>query len=369
VNLFDLVQALIDDTLSSMAGFRGELVLCATIVLMLLLRIPTLTSRIDSFYVMLTGSAAALYLAGPWNAIVQPSELFTGLLINDPFTVYFRTLLLLFAVLFAIFTRISGVPDRDAAPDIYSLVLGSTLGMCLMASANHLLIIFLAVEMASVPSYALAGLLKGRRASSEAALKYAVYGAGAAGVMLYGISLLAGVLGSVQLPTMAARLAALLQAANVDHTTGTDTYMVLVLGGLMILVGIAFKLSAVPFHFWCPDVFEGASAEVNAFLSVASKAAALALLVRVAVGFGYITPPPVPQPEEVALFNVAESESASDAVADHDAALLSDSSADAASPPLDRTAQIEALAPVRGFLWRALAFLAIITCTFGNLAA
>ena len=66
--------------------------------------------------------------------------------------------------------------------------------------------------------------------------------------------------------------------------------MVLALGGLMVSVGLAFKLSALPFHFWCPDVFEGATAEVNAFLTVASKAAALALLVRVAVGFGYVPP-------------------------------------------------------------------------------
>src|SRR4029077_4890745 len=145
-----------------------------------------------------------------------------------------------FAVLFAIFTRISGMPDRDAAPDIYTLVLGATLGMCLMASANHLLMVFLGVEMASVPSYALAGVLKGRRQSSEAALKYAVYGAGAAGIMLYGISLLAGLLGSVHIPTMAVRLAELLGQGSFDQHVG----MVLALGGLMILVGVAFKLSA-----------------------------------------------------------------------------------------------------------------------------
>ena len=196
------------------------------------------------------------------------------MLVYDTFTVYFRTLLLLFAVLFVIFTQHLGHSRRDDAPDVYALVLGATLGMCMMASANHLLMVFLGVEMASVPSYALAGMLKGRRQSSEAALKYAVYGAGAAGVMLYGISLLAGVLGSCPLPTMAVRLAELLQPANLEHGIGADTHMVLALGGLMVMVGLAFKLSAVPFHFWCPDVFEGASAEVNAFLSVASKAAA-----------------------------------------------------------------------------------------------
>jgi NADH-quinone oxidoreductase subunit N len=360
----DLIQALVTDTVRSTAGFQGELVLCATIVLILLSRIPRFASRVDSFWLTLIGSATALYLAGPWNEVSQPSEIFTGLLVYDSFTVYFRTLLFFFLVLFSIFTRISGIPDRDAAPDVYSLVLGATLGMCLMASANHMLIVFLGVEMASVPSYALAGILKGRRSSSEAALKYAVYGAGAAGIMLYGISLLAGVLGSVHLPTMGVRLAELLQPANVEQHIGADTYMVLALGGLMVMVGVAFKLSAVPFHFWCPDVFEGASAEVNAFLSVASKAAALALLARVAIGFGYI-----PQPI------VTETPAAAAAVEQHDQSsipvrLVSQQSEPAkAAQPLDRQAQIAALAPARDFIWKLLAFVAVITCTFGNLAA
>ena len=383
MNLYDLIHSLVHDTSRSAAGFGGELTLCVTIVLLLLLRIPRLTSWIDSFYVMLAGSAVALYLAGPWHAVVEPSELFTGLLVYDSFTVYFRTLLLFFAVLFAIFTKISGVPDRDAAPDVYALVLGATLGMCLMASANHLLMVFVGVEMASVPSYALAGLLKGRRQSSEAALKYAVYGAGAAGIMLYGISLLAGVLGSVHLPTMAIRLADLLQPANLENHVGIDSHMVLCLGGLMVLVGLAFKLAAVPFHFWCPDVFEGASAEVNAFLSVASKAAALALLARVAIGLGYVPPPRVVEPtKQVAYFNVADDPAAAKPAepapaAEHpaesahaEASHAEPSHGVAHAPPLtDRPAQISALAPARGFIWRIVAFVAVITCTFGNLAA
>ncbi len=211
------------------------------------------------------------------------------MLVYDGMTVYFRALLMLFLVLFVLFTRISGVPDRDAAADIYPLVLGSTLGMCLMVEANHLLIVFLGIEMASVPSYVLAGMLKGRRRSSEAALKYAVYGAGTAGIMLYGISLLGGVLDSYHMPTMAAQLGELL-AADPSRTLGADKPLVLMIGGLMLMVGLAFKLSAVPFHFWCPDVFEGATAEVDAFLSVASKAAALALLVRVVFGLGTLPP-------------------------------------------------------------------------------
>ncbi len=369
MTFYDLTHSLVSDTLASTAGFQGELVLCVTIVLILLLRIPGLTSRIDSFYVMLAGSAVALYLAGPWHTPVErPSELFTGLLVYDSFTVYFRTLLFFFAVAFAIFTRISGVPDRDAAPDVYCLVLGATLGMCLMASANHMLIVFLGVEMASVPSYALAGLIKGRRQSSEAALKYAVYGAGAAGIMLYGISLLAGVLGSVHMPTMAIRLAELLQPAN--YELARDTHMVLALGGIMVMVGIAFKLAAVPFHFWCPDVFEGASAEVNAFLSVASKAAALALLARVAIGLGYVSAQAPPE-QTMAVLSVADAPHEAPGSADAPAIAppVTVRKADDAAPPMTRAEQNQALAPARGFIAQLLAFVAIITCTFGNLAA
>ena len=171
-----------------------------------------------------------------------------------------------FAFWFIILVRMTGLADKQDGQDFYTLLLGATLGMCLMASANHLMTIFLGVEMASVPSYVLAGILKGRRRASEASLKYAVYGAGAAGVMLYGISLLAGLLGTAHLPTIAAKLAAMDIPAMIAARRSAGTLMVLVLAGLMIMVGLAFKLSAVPFHFWCPDVFEGASAEVDAFL-------------------------------------------------------------------------------------------------------
>ena len=117
----------------------------------------------------------------------------------DQFTVFFRLFLLLFLVLVIVLTVLSGIPDNEDGPDFYTLLLGSIVGMMLMASANHLLMLFLGIEMTSVPSYAMVGFLKGRRLSSEAALKFVVYGAGAAGVMLYGISLLAGLLGTGRL--------------------------------------------------------------------------------------------------------------------------------------------------------------------------
>lgn len=387
MNLHELVSDLIIDSKgaagvlmtadSSLRAFLPELVLCATVLVMLFLRLSRLGRRVDTFWIALAGSAAALYFAAPWThlgAVLTPDqaalpasvtrmEIFTGMLVYDTFSIYVRSALLLFAVLFAVFTRLSGIPDRDDAPDIYTLVLGATLGMCLMVTANHLLMVFMAVEMASVPSYCLAGLMKGRRKASEAALKYAVFGAGAAGVMLYGISLIAGLLNTAHLPTIALQLAD--KFAGGIGAVNSSELMVLSLGGLLISVGLAFKLSAVPFHFWCPDVFEGATAEVNAFLSVASKAAALALLIRVAVGFGAI-PPDGPAPgartaalkqaattETAALFNIAQEPV----------------TAAKETPAETVPSQMAALEPVRSFAAKLVAFFAIITCTFGNLAA
>jgi NADH-quinone oxidoreductase subunit N len=276
---FDMVQNVVHDTLAvSLRPFAPELILSGTIVLLLLIRIIYSGSKYNALYVMMAGAAAATAAVGLSS---EPGSvpLFTGMLVHDAFAVYMRALILVFVTLFAVLARLSGVPDREDATEFSVLILGATLGMCLMVSANHMLIVFLGVEMASVPSYVLVALLRHRRQSGEAALKFAVFGAGAAGIMLYGISLLCGVLGSAHIPTMAAQLAAVVHSGLLP-----DQAMVLGLGGLMVGVGLAFKLSAVPFHFWAPDVFEGASAEVAAFLSVASKAAALGLLVRVAIG-------------------------------------------------------------------------------------
>jgi NADH-quinone oxidoreductase subunit N len=344
VNIGPLITGLLNDTISvSLPLFRPELALAATIVLVLLCRMVPGLRRLDSGIVALGGVCFALWYAwcdlrglpgSPWlsaagadaaGLLSSRRELFTGLLVFDSLTAYLRFILAGFLVLYIVFTKVSGIPDHEDGADFYTLVLGATLGMCLMASANHLLMVFMAVEMASVPSYALAGLLKGRKSSSEAALKYAVYGAGAAGIMLYGVSLLAGVLGTCHLPGMAAELARVAHAGAASGST-----MVLALGGLMLAVGLAFKLSAVPFHFWCPDVFEGAAAEVGAFLSVASKAAAVALLLRVAYGLGV---PPVEAGGQPAVQSLA------------------------------------ALAETRHFIVALVGLLAAVTCTLGNLAA
>jgi NADH-quinone oxidoreductase subunit N len=303
-----------------LTAFAPELILCGVIVLLLLLRLFDGFPRRHIGCLAVAATAAALVVTiFHWRGACccapgtgQKLQIFAGMLVYDCFGIFVRMFLLAFVLLLQVLTLLTGIPDRDDAADFSTLLLGGTLGMMMMATANHLLMVFIAIEMASVPSYALAGFLKGRKQGSEAALKYVVYGASASGIMLFGISLLAGRFGTGYLPDLAIGY----QAVVFRH--GLDP--VLIAGTLLVVVGLGFKLAAVPFHFWCPDVFEGAAAEVAAFLSVASKGAALALTARF-------------------LLNLA-------------------------GPPAS-----EPYTMLRGSLGLLLAVIAAITATFGNLAA
>jgi NADH-quinone oxidoreductase subunit N len=266
----DHVESLQSAVGNSLLLFLPELVVCVGIVTLLLVRLFGPFDRVH------LGGLAVATLSVSWLAAVYQlasgdpggGAYFAGMLVGDPFSHFVRSLVLFAALLTALLTRLSGLPDTADSADFHVLLLGGTLGMLLMAGANHLLMVFIAVEMASLPGYALAGFVKGQKTGSEAALKYVVYGAAASGVMLYGITLLAGLFGTGYLPDVAAAAA----------RRGFD--LPVLAAAAMVFVGLGFKLAAVPFHFWCPDVFEGAAAEVAGFLSVASKAAAVALTLR-----------------------------------------------------------------------------------------
>ena len=298
----DLISSLPTEVGNDVGLFLPELVLCGTIVALLLGRLLGIDRKMSSHWIAMAGTLIAfgiafgvVYSRGAGAYLTgEEAQIFSGLLVNDGLTIFFRLFLLVFLVLVIALTVLSGISDREDGPDFYTLLVGATIGMMLMASANHLLMLFMAVEMASVPSYVMVGFFKGKRLSSEAALKYVVYGAGAAGVMLYGISLVAGMLGTGDLSLVASRLGELLSPQGGSMSLATAEVRTIILGVMMILVGLAFKLSLVPFHFWCPDAFEGAPAEVGGFLSVASKAAAFALLIRVVhqlTGFGQLAVP------------------------------------------------------------------------------
>ncbi|MBA4032617.1 MAG: hypothetical protein C0478_17255 [Planctomyces sp.] len=271
----------------SLALLAPELIVCITIVMTLLGRLLHADRRFPTSAIAVTGTLVALVWAG-WQlresvATGQPAEiLFTGMVRLDRFALFLRVYLLLFLVLQIVLTSLGGIPDREDSPDFYTLLLGAVVGLMLMTTAHHLLLVFLALEMSSVPGYVLAGFLKGRRQSSEAALKFVIFGSASAGLLLFGLTLICGIAGTGDLSLVGQRLEA---AIALDGATLANPLLrTLLLALVMIFAGMAFKLSLVPFHFWCPDVFHGAAAEVGAFLSVASKGATLGLLVRLILG-------------------------------------------------------------------------------------
>ena len=154
--------------------------------------------------------------------------------------------------------------------EYFSILTILSFGLFLMVSAIDILMVYLAIEIVSIMSFFLAGYLKKNPHSNEASLKYVIYGAFSSGIMLYGLSLLFGLTGTTKFFEM----------QNAISSLGSDSNLALILSVVFILVGFGYKISAVPFHFWTPDVYEGSPTTITAYLSVAPKAAGFALLIR-----------------------------------------------------------------------------------------
>jgi NADH-quinone oxidoreductase subunit N len=220
--------------------------------------------------------AAVALLAAP----AADSAVFSGMVAVDGFARFFRGLFLAAALFAVAFASLSDEVPAERAGEYLVLLCCLCLGLCLMVAAQNLLLLYLSIELVSVPSYVLAGFRRGDRRSSEAALKYVIYGGVASGLMLYGFSFMYGLSGTLELPGIGAKL------AEVGHAQPA-LRMAIALAALLSLAGFGYKVAAVPFHMWCPDVYEGAPTPFVAFLSVAPKAAGLAALLRfVLVGFG-----------------------------------------------------------------------------------
>lgn len=194
-----------------------------------------------------------------------------GMITVDPFGVYFKIIVLIstLCVVFFSFSSDEIKKTFDRIGEYYALIYGMILGMFLMISASDLILIYLSLELMSLSSYVLAGFTKLRDRNSEAALKYIIYGAVSSGIMLFGISIYFGLTGSTNLYV----INSVLQTAHINTFT-------LAIATLFIFAGIGYKISSAPFHFWTPDVYEGAPITITALLSVASKAAGFALLIR-----------------------------------------------------------------------------------------
>ena len=209
------------------------------------------------------GASSALL----WN---QNAEGF-GVIVADNFGLFVTVVLVIVGILTVMFS--SQVIRQDEVPkgEYYALLLFSIVGMIMMATANDLLVVFIALEVLSLAVYVLTGIRRDSVAGAEAAFKYFLLGAFSSAFFLYGIAFTYGVSGSTRLPEVGAFLSA---------QSMSDNPMILVALGLL-LVGFAFKISAVPFHMWTPDAYEGAPTIVTGFMSTAVKAAAFAAFVRV----------------------------------------------------------------------------------------
>lgn len=194
-----------------------------------------------------------------------------GLVAVDGFGTYFKLLIVITSVFIVFFSFSSDEIQKitDRVGEYYALIFGMILGMFFIVSATDLILIYLSMEMMSLSSYVLAGFTKLRDRNSEAALKYLIYGSVSSGLMLFGISLVYGLTGSTNLYV----INMMLQSPNANLFT-------LAFANILIFAGIGYKISAAPFHFWTPDVYEGAPITITAYLSVASKAAGFALLIR-----------------------------------------------------------------------------------------
>lgn len=198
----------------------------------------------------------------------EPQLIFGGMLRYDALGYVFRMIFLVAAAIVALLTI--GENDLCVHGEFYVLLLVSVFGMSLMAASADLVMLFLAIETTSIPLYVLAGFMIKEKKSVEAGIKYLLFGAMTSAVMLYGFSLLYGFTGTTQIYEIAQLL-----TANQVAIAPVAAAIVLV------LVGFGFKISAVPFHFWTPDVYEGAPTLVAGFLSTASKAAGFAVLLRI----------------------------------------------------------------------------------------
>ncbi|MCB8966227.1 MAG: NADH-quinone oxidoreductase subunit N [Ardenticatenaceae bacterium] len=204
------------------------------------------------------------------NASLLGSLFWGGMIRHDLVTLVFR-------IMFLMALMLTSLISLDVKPlqkgEYYALLITATIGFGMMAAATDLMMLYVALETASISSYVLAGFMTTNSRSAEAGMKYFVYGAFATGVMLYGMSLLYGITGQTNYFGITNFLAAAGPAP-------TEAQAVFLLSAVMIVVGFGFKISAVPFHFWTPDVYEGSPTPFTAFVSTASKAAGFAVLLR-----------------------------------------------------------------------------------------
>ena len=253
--------------LQSLQAWWPEVMLSIGALLVILLGVWTKRSQPAlsvAWAALIAGAVALCTVPAP-----PPTGTFFGLIMCDPFSFAFRWVMVITTALVILMVVGSREVSGALRGEYLGLLLFVAVGLMLMAEANHLLMAYVAMELVSLSSYILVGFLNDAR-GSEASLKYLLFGALSSGIMLFGMSLLFGLTGQLAFADLARSLAGL----------SSDARGTLLIAVVLMLSGLAFKISMVPFHMWTPDVYEGAPLPVTALLSVGPKAAGLALLWR-----------------------------------------------------------------------------------------
>lgn len=260
---------MVDQILISLSKFLPETVLIATVCVAIISNLVFRKNLAIPPLIALVGLFLSLYYV--LGQAGQVTEIFSGMMVVDPFAIFFKFIIGISSILIILFSLHSSEVQstEKRMGEYYSLLVALTLGMFLMSGAVNLLMMILALELTSLTSYILAGYTKEAPDSSEASLKYIIYGALSTGLMLYGVSIIYGLTGATDIFSV-----------NRALLSGGVNEVTLLMAVILILVGFGYKISAVPFHFWTPDVYQGAPITITAFLSVASKAAGFAMMIR-----------------------------------------------------------------------------------------
>jgi NADH-quinone oxidoreductase subunit N len=270
-DFFPYISSSINDTMGSLGYFQAEITL-VTGFLVVILADLFFSKRNAQLCFGLTFVTIVSVGFLNFNFLhTAPVKLFGGMVSLDHLSALFKLLFCFVSILFVLFVRYNKALQSNlkGTGDLYSILLAVHLGLNLMVMSANLLMVFISLEMVSVGSYLMVGYLSGSAKQSEASMKYALFGAVCSAIMLYGISLLYSFTGTLDL----------YDPMFLRGLQNVPAFPV-VLALSMVLIGVAFKLSLVPFHFWSPDVYEGAPTPVTAFLSTGPKIAGFALLIR-----------------------------------------------------------------------------------------
>lgn len=246
--------------------------ICAGLIIMLL---DLLFKKKDVVALAgIAGTLLSLFATYKLYAIAEPQAVFSHMFMLDGYSNFFKVIFYLNLILTICISMKYMRIEKASFGEYYALLLFSTSGMMIMASAADLIVLYLGLELMALSTYILAGLMRRQPRSNEAAIKYFFLGAFSSAFLLYGISLTYGMTGSTNLKDIAFAI----------HTSGISDNPIMYLGLIFIIVAFSFKVALAPFHMWAPDVYEGSPTSVTAFMSVGPKAAGFAVMGRVLFG-------------------------------------------------------------------------------------